>query len=151
MRVAGYGSDCPSGLLPFAPNGSPWGTFQPSISHQRIVMKDFNDKNFGMRRVKALEAKQAMLQRAQRPPADDPMVLQRKAEREALVAAREARREAKARAAAEEAARAEAERIEQEAIKKIKAREEADQAVASQADQKAARDARYAARKKRKA
>jgi hypothetical protein len=114
-------------------------------------MKDFNDKNFGQRLNKAAEARQAMLQRAQKPPADDPMVLQRKAEREAIVAAREARKEAKARAAAELAARQEAERIEKVATDKLKAREEGDRAVASLAEHKAMRDARYAARKKRRA
>ena len=114
-------------------------------------MKDFNDTNFGQRLNKAAEAKQAMLRRAQKPPADDPMVLQRKAEREAIVAAREARNEAKARAARELAALQEAERIEREANDKRAAREEADRAVATLAEQKAMRDARYAARKKRKA
>jgi hypothetical protein len=114
-------------------------------------MKDFNGKSFSERLLKASEAKQAMLRRAQKPPSDDPTVLQRKAERQALVAAREARSEAKARAAMEHAAREEAEQIEQAAISKRKAREEADREVASQADQKAIRDARYAARKKRKA
>lgn len=114
-------------------------------------MKDYNDKQFSQRLNKANEAKQAMLRRAQKPPADDPMVLQRKAEREAIAAARQARNEAKARAALELAARQEAERIEQEAIEKLRAREEADRAVAVLAEQKAMRDARYAARKKRKA
>jgi hypothetical protein len=92
-----------------------------------------------------------MLQRAQKPSPDDPMVVQQRAERQALVAAREARNEAKARAAVEQAARVEAELAEQAAISKRKAREEADLAVAAQAELKAARDARYAARKKRKA
>ncbi len=114
-------------------------------------MKDYNDRNFNARQAKAVAAKQAMLQRAQRPPADDAMVLQRKAERQAIVAAREARSEAKARAALEQAAREEAEKAEQAALRECKAREEADQAVALQAEQKALRDARYAARKKRKA
>lgn len=114
-------------------------------------MKDFNDKNFGQRLLKASEAKQAMLRRAQKPAPDDPTVLQRKAERQALVAARYARSEAKALAAIELAARQEAELAEQAATSKQKAREEADLAVASQAEQKAMRDARYAARKKRKA
>lgn len=114
-------------------------------------MKDFNDRNFGSRLTKATEARQAMLRRAERPAADDPSVLKRKAEREAIVAAREARNEAKARAALELAARQEAERLEEAAAKERKAREEADLAVALQAEQKALRDARYAARKKRKA
>jgi hypothetical protein len=120
-------------------------------ANQKSDMKDFSGKRFSERLLKASEAKQAMLRRAQKPPSDDPMVLQRKAERQALVAAREARSEAKARAAMEHAAREEAEQIEQAAISKRKAREEADREVASQADQKAIRDARYAARKKRKA
>ncbi len=114
-------------------------------------MKHFNDKFFGERLQKAAEARQAMLKRAQKPAADDPTVLQRTAERQAIVAAREARNEAKALAAQERVAREEAEKAEQEEIRKLKAREEADRAVAEQAEQKAARDARYAARKKRKA
>lgn len=92
-----------------------------------------------------------MLRRAQRPAPDDPTVLQRKAERQAIAVAREARIEAKARAAIELTASQAAERAEQTAILERKAREEADLAVTSQAEQKALRDARYAARKKRKA
>lgn len=114
-------------------------------------MKHFNDKNFGDRLQAAAKAKQAMLQRAAKPAADDPVVLQKKAERQAIVAAREARIEAKARAEAERAAREAAERIEREANAKREAREEADRQVALQAEQKAIRDAKYAARKKRKA
>lgn len=114
-------------------------------------MRDFNDKNFGTRLLKATEAKQAMLRRAQKPAPDDPAVLKRKAERQAIVAAREARIEAKAREAHELAARQAAEHAEQAALKERMAREEADLAVALQAEQKAQRDARYAARKKRKA
>jgi hypothetical protein len=106
-------------------------------------MRHFNDKFFGERLQKASEARQAMLKRAEKLPADHPDVLQRVAERQAIAAAREARNEAKAQAAIEQAERA------AEAARK--AREEADLAVAAQAEQKAARDARYAARKKRKA
>ena len=114
-------------------------------------MRDFSGKNFGERLQAANKAKQAMLQRAARPAADDPAVLQRKAEREAIVAAREARIEAKARAEAERVAREAVELAELAAANKIAAREEADRAVAMQAEQKALRDAKYAARKKRKA
>jgi hypothetical protein len=114
-------------------------------------MKHFNDKFFGERLQAASQARQAMLKRAEKPAADDPQVLQRKAERQAIAAAREARIAAKAQAAIEQRAREEAEKAEQEAISALKAREEADMAVASQAEQKAMRDARYAARKKRKA
>lgn len=114
-------------------------------------MKHFNDKNFGNRLQAAAQARQAMLKRAEKPAADDPQVLARKAEREAIVAAREARRETKEREAKEMAAREEAEKAEQAAIAALKAREEADRAVAELAEQKAKRDARYAARKKRTA
>jgi hypothetical protein len=114
-------------------------------------MKQFNDKFFADRLQSAAKARQAMLQRARMPAADDPAVLKRKAERQAIVAAREARREAKEREAKEQAAREEAEKAEQAAIAALKAREEADLAVAEQAEQKAKRDARYAARKKRTA
>ncbi len=114
-------------------------------------MKHFNDKNFGERLQAAAKAKQAMAQRAARPAADDPAVLQRKAERQAIVAAREARIEAKARAEAERAEREAAELIELAVANKLAAREEADRQVALQAEQKAIRDAKYAARKKRKA
>jgi hypothetical protein len=114
-------------------------------------MKHFNDKNFGDRLQAAAKARQAMLQRAAKPAADDPVVLQKKAEREAIVAAREARIEAKARAEVERAAREAAEQAETAAANKLAAREEADRQVAIQAEQKAVRDAKYAARKKRKA
>lgn len=114
-------------------------------------MKDFDDKAFGSRLSKAAEAKQAMLQRAKKPASDDALVLQRKAERQALVVAREARNQAKAQAAVELKARQEAELAEHAALIKHRAREEADLAVASQSEQKALRDARYAARKKRRA
>jgi hypothetical protein len=148
MRSAQLSPQVDSGLLQTAATPD---CLLSSFLNQWTNMKDFNDKNFGQRLIKAQQARQAMLQRAQKPAADDPVVLERKAEREAIVAARDARNEAKARAALELAARQEAERIEQDAIDKRKAREEADRAVASQAEQKAMRDARYAARKKRKA
>ena len=114
-------------------------------------MKQFNGKNFGDRLEAAAKARQAMMQRAAKPAADDPAVLQKKAEREAIIAAREARMEAKAREEAERATREAAELADLAAANKLAAREEADRQVALQAEQKAARDARYAARKKRKA
>jgi hypothetical protein len=114
-------------------------------------MNHFGDKNFSERLQAAAKAKQAMLQRAAKPAADDPVALKKKAERQAIVAAREARVEAKARADAERAASDAAELAELAAASKLAAREEADRQVALLAEQKAARDARYAARKKRKA
>ncbi len=75
----------------------------------RSNMKQFNGKNFGDRLEAAAKAKQAMMQRAAKPPADDPAVLQKKAEREAIIAAREARIAAKAREEAERVTREAAE------------------------------------------
>ena len=109
----------------------------------------------------AAKAKQALLERARaNDPTKDPAFAARKAERAAAAAAREARiaeqkaqreaalaREAEEKAAAE-AARIEAERLEAERIK-AEERAEADRLVALAAEQKAARDARYAARKAR--
>lgn len=114
-------------------------------------MKHFNDKFFGNRLEAAAVARQAMLRRAARPAADDPKVLQRAAERQAIAEARKARIEAKAQAAKDQAAREEAEKAELAAAAALKTREEADRMVATLAEQKALRDARYAARKKRRA
>lgn len=97
------------------------------------------------------KAKQALLEKLKaRPAADDPEVLKRQAERLAISEAREARAKeraaAKEREAAEQAAREEAERAEEERRKIQEVEDEAK----LKAEQKAARDARYAARKNRK-
>ena len=114
-------------------------------------MRAFKDNDLATRRQNAAQAKKDLLQKFKsRPGPDDPIVQKRREERQALVAAREARaieREAaKARAAQERA--------------ELEAREEADRAairerelqehIAHEAEKKAARDARYAARKKRR-
>ncbi len=116
----------------------------------------------------AAKAKQAMLERFRsRPGPDDPSVIERMEAQKAILAAREARnaerrkaQEAEAaRLAAEEAARA----VAREAAAREEARREAQKAadalaaemeykakaLALAAKQKAARDARYAARKAR--
>ncbi|MEN5082057.1 DUF6481 family protein [Bosea sp. TWI1241] len=93
-------------------------------------MKNPNDRHFTDRQAKSASAKKALLERFKsRPGPDDPVMVQRRAEREAIAAARlareaekeEARREAERLAAIERAAREEAERIaeaEREAIRK---------------------------------
>jgi hypothetical protein len=107
--------------------------------------------NFDDRISAAAAAKQALLERFRaRPRPDDPAEIERQAglkaiadARDARVAERKAAKEAEAaRLAAEEAARRAAE---QEAAKQAKAQERA-----LEAQRKAARDARYAARKARK-
>ncbi|MGI9425584.1 MAG: DUF6481 family protein [Hyphomicrobiaceae bacterium] len=114
-------------------------------------MRAFKDKNLVERLQNAAQAKQALLEKFKaRPGPDDPIVKERRAKRQAIAAAREAR--ARERESAK--IRAEQERAE------LEAREEAEQAairerelqdhMAHEAEQKALRDARYAARKKRK-
>ena len=71
--------------------GTAYPVLNCSFFYRRIDMKHFNDKNFGNRLQAAAQARQAMLKRAEKPAADDPQVLARKAEREAIAAARAAR------------------------------------------------------------
>jgi hypothetical protein len=112
-------------------------------------------QDFGERLNAAKNAKQAMAAKfRQRPGPDDPVVAERRAARESVSAARDARmaeREAKrvaddARMAAEREARA-VEQVEQE---ERMAAEKAADGARLEAERKAARDARYAARKARK-
>lgn len=119
-------------------------------------MRNIKGNSLNDRLENKMQAKQALLERLKKmPKPDDPEVLARKAER---AAAAERTRLARAERAAAKA-RAEQERLEREAEEKRAqaeleaklAREEADRQVALLAEQKAARDARYAARKKRKA
>lgn len=113
---------------------------------------DLKDQKFDERASTSVAAKQAMLERFKsRPPADDPAVLARRAERESVARARterEAEREIQKR---EEAARREAERIAFEKDEKErKEREELERIereLALESARKTARDARYAARK----
>ena len=103
---------------------------------------------FQDRREAAAEAKKALVERFKaRPPADDPEVLARAAERRAIQEARELRiAERNKKKAEEEALRAEAAAREAEA----RAAEAARRDEEIRAERKAARDARYAARKARK-
>jgi len=128
--------------------------FMPAPQSERSDMS-YREKSFGDRMNAAAEARKATLQRIlSRPGADDPAVIAQKAERAAIVAAREARAAARneAKLAAEERTRIETEarvaREQQEAVEK--AAQDAVRATVLAAEQKAARDARYAARKARK-
>jgi membrane protein involved in colicin uptake len=124
-------------------------------------MPRFTDKDISESRATAANARKAMLARFRaRPAEDDPAVVERKAARLALSQARKARiaaREADRRAEAErqaaelklreeEAARMALEQAERD---KIERRAEGDRALQLLAEQKAARDSRYAARKAR--
>jgi Family of unknown function (DUF6481) len=114
-------------------------------------MSGFKEPSFADRQKAAQQAKQNILNKFRSQPGpDDPAVVQRQAEREAQAAER-----AKAKLA-REAAKAEQKRREEEAAaeaaaKLAREKEEAAAAEAAlEAERKAARDARYAARKKRK-
>lgn len=124
-------------------------------------MAIYKERNFADRRQAAGDAKKALLEKFKaRPAADDPAVQARAAERKAIAEAREKReaeRIEQKRLAAETEAR---ERAEREAAAEAAARAESDakeqaekdmvaRLLADEADRKAKRDARYAARKAR--
>jgi hypothetical protein len=113
-------------------------------------MSGFKEPSFTDRQKAAQEARKILLNKFRAQPSpNDPAVKARQAEREALAAER-----AKA-ALAREAAKAERKRVEVEVAAATAAQllRENEEALARQAalesDQKAARDARYAARKKK--
>jgi hypothetical protein len=113
-------------------------------------MSGFKEPSFTDRQKAAQEARKILLNKFRAQPSpNDPAVKARQAEREALAAER-----AKA-ALAREAAKAERKRVEVEvaaatAAQRLREEEEAlARQAALESDQKAARDARYAARKKK--
>ena len=116
------------------------------------------DNDFAERRSAALLAKQALLEKFKtKPDENDPAVQAKIAERAERAKARELRAEQKraelARKKEEEAARLaaiEAEKAAEELARKAIADERVNRVVADEAERKAARDARYAARKQRK-
>jgi hypothetical protein len=125
-------------------------------------MRGFKEKDFNDRLADQQKARQALLDRARKAaPQNDPEFAARQAERKRIAEERDVRLAAKAaekaaalkaeaeRKIAEEAARIEAERLAAEEAEKAK-RADADKLVQLLADQKAARDARYAARKAKK-
>jgi Family of unknown function (DUF6481) len=141
-----------------------WHSFRTDFEPGRVQgirMRGFKEKGFNDRLQDQAKARQALLERAKAAnPANDPDFARRQAERKRIADEREAREQARAEAreaelraeaerkAAEEAARLEAERLAAEETERKK-REEGDKLVQLLADQKAARDARYAARKAR--
>lgn len=128
----------------------------------------YREKDFHERRNAATDAKKALLEKYKaRPAEDDPRILARQAERKAILEARAIReaekerlkqerlaREAKERAE-REAAEAEARRLAEEAAREEASKREAEEneriarLLADEAERKAKRDARYAARKAR--
>lgn len=126
-----------------------------AIQPRRSDMKSYKEASFNERRDAAAKAKQEALQRFRaRPGADDPAVVEQRAARQAVVAAREARIAERTAAKLAAQAREAAEKAEREARERQEAAEQAERdaaaKIALEAQQKAARDARYAARKARK-
>ena len=124
-------------------------------------MRGFKEKGFNDRLQDQAKARQALLERARAAnPQNDPEFVKRQAERKRIAEEREAREKARAeekaaalragaeRRVVEEAAKIESERLAAEEAEKSK-RAEADKLVQLLAEQKALRDARYAARKTR--
>ncbi|MBK1659031.1 DUF6481 family protein [Paracraurococcus ruber] len=129
----------------------------------------FQPNNFNDRLSAQAKARQAALEKFRsRPRPDDPAVLERQAQMKAVAEAREARAAERKAAREAEAARLAAEAAARAVEERARAAEEAARAVAEAnrvqiledekkaralalaAEQKAARDARYAARKARK-
>ncbi|KQT54488.1 hypothetical protein ASG43_02520 [Aureimonas sp. Leaf454] len=116
------------------------------------------DNDFAERRKTAIEARKALLEKFKaKPDENDPAVQAKIAERKAIAEAREARAEQKRIEAAEKAEQErlrqeqlEQDRLAEEARKKAEADAHITRLLADEAERKAARDARYAARKQRK-
>jgi len=114
-------------------------------------MSGFKEPSFADRQKAAQEARQSILNKFRaKPGLDDPAVKRRQVEREAQAADRSKAKLAREAAKAEQKRR-DAEAAAQAAAQLAREKEEAAaKEVALEAERKAARDARYAARKKRK-
>jgi hypothetical protein len=114
-------------------------------------MSGFKEPGFADRQKAALEARKMILNKFQSQPGpDDPAVKARQAKREALAAERDKAKQAREAAKAERQ-RAEAEAAAAAAAQLLREKEEAlARHAALEAEQKALRDMRYAARKKKK-
>jgi hypothetical protein len=114
-------------------------------------MSGFKEPSFADRQKAAQEARKNILNKFRsQPGVDDPAVIQRRAEREAQAAERAKAKLAREAERAEQKIR-EAEAAAQAAAQLVREKEEAAaKEAALEAERKAARDARYAARKKKK-
>ena len=117
-------------------------------------MRPIKEQNLNERLERAAKARQAILEKFKsRPAADDPEVVKRRAEREAIAEARQLRdaerAEHKAKEAAELAVREAQQKAEQEVRDRRAAVEKVIRDAADAAERKADRDRRYAARKAR--
>ncbi len=119
-------------------------------------MKAIKEQSLSERLERAAKARQAIIDKFKaQPGANDPEVIKRREEQVAVAEARKVREaekaERKAREAAEKAALEAKEKAEREAAERRAAIERVIRGEAEADQKKAARDARYAARKARKA
>jgi hypothetical protein len=128
-----------------------FGSTTNNESDKARSMSGFKEPSFADRQKAAQQAKQDILNKFRsQPGVDDPGVIQRRAEREAQAAERAKAKLAREAAKAEQKLR-EAEAAAEAAARLAREKEEAlAKEAALEAEKKAARDARYAARKKRK-
>ncbi len=128
----------------------------PTTDEQDLMA--FKGDNFKDRATAADEARKKLAERfKQAPKPDDPRILALAAERKAIAEARDVRQAERARVKAEEEAR-KAEEAKLRAVEEARAAEDARRKAIEErakqlqiaAEQKAARDARYAARKAKK-
>jgi Family of unknown function (DUF6481) len=117
-------------------------------SDKASFMSGFKEPSFADRQKAALQAKQNILNKFKAAPGpDDPDVKRRQAEREAQAAVRAKAKEAREAAKAEAKVREEAAAAEAKAALAREKEEEVARLAALELEQKAKRDARYAARK----
>ena len=115
-------------------------------------MKEHKEQSLLERRGNATRAKAALQERVRAlPGASDPTIIAKKAARQEVAAARVKRVETRKQEETARLEKLEAERIEQVALQEQKDKQTADSEVARMSEAKAQRDARYAARKQRKA
>lgn len=123
----------------------------PNLKRSPSTKPAHTRTNFDDRLSAAAAAKQALLDRFRaRPSADDPTEIARQAALKAVSDARDARVAERKAAKEAEAARVAAELAARRTQEQIAAAEAKLRVAAQEAERKAARDARYAARKARK-
>jgi hypothetical protein len=123
----------------------------PNVKRSPSTKPTHTRTNFDDRISAAAAAKQALLDRFRaRPAADDPAVIAQQAALKAVADARDARAAERKALKEAEAARVAAELAARRAADLAAAAEAKARAATSEAERKAARDAKYAARKARK-
>jgi hypothetical protein len=116
-----------------------------------MMKNNYRDDTFNARLKNAANARKAVQERIKsHPKPGDPEFERLRAERQAIAAARESRLAERKAAKEAEIARKAEEKATRELAEKEAAVKEADALVALEAERKAARDARYAARKARR-